>query len=143
MTYHDDSDCEHLVKDLDFDFDLPAECHHIPPSILDSKRLARSTPRSTDSALAVQESSGDSAQNDAQQNENRARHAMLASVAGNCLEWFDFGVFAFLSPQIGKLFFPPSDRFVSTLNAYVVFGGAFIFRPLGRDSCYNACKETY
>ena len=132
MTYHADSDHEHFVRDLDFDFDLPAECDHIPPSILDSKRLARSTPRSTDSALAVQESSENAAA--AQQNENRARHAILASVAGNCLEWFDFGVFAFLSPQIGKLFFPPSDRFVSTLNAYVVFGGAFIFRPLGEHS---------
>ena len=62
---------------------------------------------------------------------HRARTAMVASVVGNILEWFDFGIFAFLSPQIGVLFFPAGDRFVSTLNAYVVFGGGFIFRPLG------------
>jgi len=61
----------------------------------------------------------------------RVRAALIASVVGNVLEWFDFGVFGFLSPQIGRLFFPPADRFVSTLNAYVVFGGGFIFRPLG------------
>ncbi len=64
-------------------------------------------------------------------NDPSVRKAMIASAVGNVLEWFDFGVFAFLSPQIGKLFFPSSDRFVSTLNAYVVFGGGFIFRPLG------------
>jgi MFS family permease len=62
---------------------------------------------------------------------SRVRKAMVASAVGNILEWYDFGVFAFLSPQIGQLFFPSSDRFVSTLNAYVVFGGGFVFRPLG------------
>ena len=56
---------------------------------------------------------------------------MWASAVGNILEWFDFGVFAFLSPQIGALFFPSDDPLVSTLNAYVVFGGGFIVRPLG------------
>ena len=62
---------------------------------------------------------------------DKVRAAMIASVVGNVLEWFDFGVFAFLSPQIGVLFFPAADRFVSTLNTYVVFGGGFVFRPLG------------
>jgi len=42
----------------------------------------------------------------------RVRAAMIASVVGNVLEWFDFGVFAFLSPQIGQLFFPSADRYL-------------------------------
>ena len=34
-------------------------------------------------------------------NKNQSRRVTLASVVGNVLEWYDFGVFAFLAPQIG------------------------------------------
>ena len=32
---------------------------------------------------------------------SQSRRVVLASVVGNVLEWYDFGVFAFLAPQIG------------------------------------------
>uniref|UniRef100_A0A6U6BG11 Major facilitator superfamily (MFS) profile domain-containing protein n=1 Tax=Guillardia theta TaxID=55529 RepID=A0A6U6BG11_GUITH len=61
----------------------------------------------------------------------RMRTAIIASVVGNVLEWFDFGVFAFLAPQIGFLFFPKADKIAGLLNTFVVFAGGFVIRPLG------------
>ena len=59
------------------------------------------------------------------------RRVLLASIAGNVLEWYDFGVFAFLAPHIGYNFFPPADPVVQIINAFIVFAGGFIMRPLG------------
>ena len=36
----------------------------------------------------------------------KTRRIMIASVVGNVLEWYDFGVFAFLAPQIGLFTLP-------------------------------------
>ena len=33
---------------------------------------------------------------------------IVAAVIGNALEWYDFLVFAFMTPIISKLFFPPT-----------------------------------
>eukprot|EP00581_Thalassiosira_minuscula_P002089 CAMPEP_0183737108 /NCGR_PEP_ID=MMETSP0737-20130205/51056_1 /TAXON_ID=385413 /ORGANISM="Thalassiosira miniscula, Strain CCMP1093" /LENGTH=589 /DNA_ID=CAMNT_0025971305 /DNA_START=17 /DNA_END=1783 /DNA_ORIENTATION=- len=66
----------------------------------------------------------------------------LAGVAGNVLEWYDFAVFGYFGDIIGLVFFPPSsssddDETTSTSNnasttaAFLVFGGAFLMRPVG------------
>jgi MFS family permease len=59
------------------------------------------------------------------------RKVILASMVGNVLEWYDFGVFAYFAPQIGAKFFPKGDSASSVLNAFAVFGGGFFFRPCG------------
>ena len=59
----------------------------------------------------------------------------LASVAGNVLEWYDFAVFGFFDDIIGELFFPPQEGDASTLEAFAVFGGAFIMRPSESVPC--------
>eukprot|EP00288_Rhodomonas_lens_P004615 CAMPEP_0177721002 /NCGR_PEP_ID=MMETSP0484_2-20121128/16915_1 /TAXON_ID=354590 /ORGANISM="Rhodomonas lens, Strain RHODO" /LENGTH=265 /DNA_ID=CAMNT_0019233279 /DNA_START=118 /DNA_END=912 /DNA_ORIENTATION=- len=56
---------------------------------------------------------------------------VIASIVGNVLEWFDFGIFAFLAPTIGQLFFPKSDPVAGIVNSFVIFGGGFLIRPLG------------
>jgi MFS transporter, MHS family, proline/betaine transporter len=59
------------------------------------------------------------------------RRAIIASLLGNYVEWYEFTVYAFLAGIIGELFFPNSDSMTSLLASYSVFGVAFIARPLG------------
>jgi Sugar (and other) transporter len=56
----------------------------------------------------------------------------LAGVAGNVLEWYDFAVFGYFSDILGEVFFPPNQGGnASTTESFLVFGGAFVTRPIG------------
>ncbi len=57
--------------------------------------------------------------------------AIIASVIGNALEWYDFTVYAFLAAIIGKHFFPSTDDTTALLSSFAVFGVGFVARPLG------------
>lgn len=58
--------------------------------------------------------------------------ASIASIAGNALEWYDFGVFGYFSDVIGEVFFPPSETGNAALiKTFAIFGGAFLVRPIG------------
>jgi MFS transporter, MHS family, proline/betaine transporter len=59
------------------------------------------------------------------------RSTVFAAVLGNGLEFFDFTVYSFFGPIIGKLFFPAEDAFASLLMSLAVFGVGFVVRPLG------------
>lgn len=61
----------------------------------------------------------------------RSRRAVLAAVAGNALEFYDFVVYAFLAVYIGRAFFPPSAPLAGVLAALAVFGAGFVARPVG------------
>lgn len=61
----------------------------------------------------------------------RARKAVFAGGIGNFIEWYDYGVYAALSPVISHLFFPSSNVVASTLATFAVFGVGFVVRPLG------------
>jgi MHS family proline/betaine transporter-like MFS transporter len=62
----------------------------------------------------------------------RIRHrAALAAGIGNFMEWFDFAVYGFFAPTMGKVFFPNSSPTVGLLSSLAVFGVAFFFRPIG------------
>ena len=67
---------------------------------------------------------------DAARNATTLRAVLLAGT-GNVLEWFDFGVFGFFAQEIGQLFFPGDNEDLKVLDAFAVFGGAFLVRPLG------------
>lgn len=55
----------------------------------------------------------------------------LASLGG-ALEFYDFIIFIFLTPTIGKLFLPPgTSEWVLTIHTYGIFGAGYIVRPLG------------
>lgn len=58
-------------------------------------------------------------------------HQITTSSLGNVLEWFDFGLFIFLAPIIGKQFFSTTDETTSTMAAFTVFAAGFICRPIG------------
>ena len=60
----------------------------------------------------------------------QGRH-VAAAVVGNWLEFYDFGVYAYFSLQIGDTFFPTHTAFERLLFSLITFGVGFVFRPLG------------
>jgi len=61
----------------------------------------------------------------------KSHRALWAAAIGNLLEWYDFGVYAYLASQIAKNFFPGSDPTASLLASFAAFGVGFLARPLG------------
>jgi MFS family permease len=57
--------------------------------------------------------------------------AVVATVLGNALEFYDFTTYAFFAVMIGRAFFPAHDPFISLLLSVAAFGVGFISRPLG------------
>lgn len=57
--------------------------------------------------------------------------AMVATVSGNILEWYDFTVYGFLAPTLGRIFFPSEDHFASLLSAFAVLAVGYAARPVG------------
>jgi MHS family proline/betaine transporter-like MFS transporter len=57
--------------------------------------------------------------------------SLIAGTVGNVLEWYDFGLYGYLAPVIGTLFFPSHDKIASLLGAYGGFAIGFAMRPLG------------
>ncbi|MBR0752827.1 MFS transporter [Bradyrhizobium jicamae] len=64
------------------------------------------------------------------------RKAIAAAIAGNAMEWYDFTVFALMTPVIKSLFFPvdpkdPSSEINALLLTTALFGTGFFMRPIG------------
>src|SRR3954447_1308167 len=59
------------------------------------------------------------------------RKVIIASTLGATFSWYDFNLFAVLSPLIGQKFFPDSDGNTNLVFALLAFSAAFIVRPLG------------
>ncbi len=57
--------------------------------------------------------------------------SLAAGAIGNLLEWYDFGLYGFLAPVIGRLFFPSHDHVASLMFVYGGFAIGFAVRPLG------------
>ena len=51
---------------------------------------------------------------------NLAR-TVITSMTGNLFEWYDFALFGYFAPIIGKLFFPSFDPISQLLSAYGAF----------------------
>ncbi|MFB4319512.1 MFS transporter [Actinomadura sp. 21ATH] len=61
------------------------------------------------------------------------RKAVVASAMGNCIEWFDFGVFSagVITSIVGTVFFPPDEGGSATLRSFALIAAAFVARPFG------------
>jgi MFS family permease len=59
------------------------------------------------------------------------RGAVVATVAGNALEFYDFLTYATFAVYIGRAFFPTGNAFASLLLTLATFGVGFVTRPLG------------
>lgn len=60
------------------------------------------------------------------------RRALVASLFGTSIEWFDFFLYGTAAALVfGKLFFPNSDPAIGLLLSYVTFSIPFFVRPFG------------
>ncbi|WP_301124829.1 MFS transporter [Streptomyces cacaoi] len=59
------------------------------------------------------------------------KRAVTASALGNCMEWFDFGVYSYLAATLGKVFYPGASDAAQLLASFATFVAAFVVRPLG------------
>ncbi|MDE2229833.1 MAG: MFS transporter [Alphaproteobacteria bacterium] len=57
--------------------------------------------------------------------------ALAAGGIGNLLEWYDFGLYGYFAPVLGRLFFPSHDPLASLIGAYAGFAVGFAMRPIG------------
>ncbi len=62
---------------------------------------------------------------------NQQRRTTLAGIAGNVMEWYDFAVYGYFAPIIGRHFFPSDDPTASLIAAFGVFAAGFLMRPIG------------
>src|SRR4051812_47569945 len=61
----------------------------------------------------------------------KLRKAVAAAALGNAMEWYDFGVFAYLATVLWQVFFPGADPSTQIVSTFGLFAGAFIARPIG------------
>jgi MFS transporter, MHS family, citrate/tricarballylate:H+ symporter len=59
------------------------------------------------------------------------RRHVVAVIAGNALEFYDFITYAFFSIQIGHAFFPSQSAYGSLMLSLATFGAGFLTRPIG------------
>ena len=84
------------------------------------------TPENSISALEVAESPDVCVTDNAS-----VKRAVKATMLGNAMEWFDFGVYAYLATTIGKVFFPDASGSAQLLSTFAIFAAACRVRPLG------------
>lgn len=56
---------------------------------------------------------------------------VVATSAGNALEWFDIAIYGFFAIYIGKHFFPTTNQTASLLLTFGTFGASYLVRPIG------------
>ncbi len=56
---------------------------------------------------------------------------ILAGIAGNVLEWYDFAIYGFFAPIFAELFFPSSNPTTSLIASFGAFAAGFLMRPVG------------
>jgi metabolite-proton symporter len=60
------------------------------------------------------------------------RRAVIAATIGTAIEWYDFFLYSTVTGLVfAKLFFPDSDPWVGTLQAFAIYAVGFIARPVG------------
>src|SRR5438046_3456617 len=54
-----------------------------------------------------------------------------ASSAGTIIEWYDFYLYATLTPFLAPIFFPSDNPTASALAAFAAYAAGFLVRPFG------------
>ncbi|WP_158635086.1 MFS transporter [Tsukamurella asaccharolytica] len=60
-----------------------------------------------------------------------ARRVIVASAAGNFVEWFDFSIYGLAAATLATVFFAPGSESTGLLGVFAVYGVAFLARPAG------------
>jgi metabolite-proton symporter len=68
----------------------------------------------------------------ASEHQVQLRRAVIASTIGTAIEWYDFFLYSVVTGLVfAKLFFPHSDPWVGTLEAFAIYAVGFVARPIG------------
>ena len=59
------------------------------------------------------------------------KKTIIAGIAGNLMEWYDFAIYGYMVPIIGGLFFPSSDPVATLIATFSAFAAGYFARPLG------------
>lgn len=59
------------------------------------------------------------------------RRVIIASSVGTVFEWYDFYLYAILTPFLATLFFPPVNQTAALLGAFGAYAAGFLVRPFG------------
>ncbi|MEU3272531.1 MFS transporter [Saccharomonospora sp. NPDC006951] len=59
------------------------------------------------------------------------RKAVAGSAMGNCIEWYDFGVFGFMPAILGQVFFNAGSTAEGALATFALLAVTFVIRPFG------------
>src|ERR1700752_3059511 len=66
------------------------------------------------------------------EHEVQLRRAVIASTIGTAIEWYDFFLYSTVTGLVfAKLYFPHSDPWVGTLEAFAIYAVGFVARPIG------------
>ncbi len=75
---------------------------------------------------------GDLARLTPSEHQVQLRRAVIASTVGTAIEWYDFFLYSTVTGLVfAKLFFPHSDPWVGTLEAFAIYAVGFVARPIG------------
>ncbi|VFP88748.1 glycine betaine/L-proline transporter ProP [Candidatus Erwinia haradaeae] len=72
----------------------------------------------------------------------RLLKVIIATSLGNACEWFDFGVYGFMSSEIGEVFFPITDPSIQRAAILATFSIPFLIRPFG-GLVFGALGDRY
>jgi MHS family proline/betaine transporter-like MFS transporter len=61
----------------------------------------------------------------------KAKQATGVAAFGTFIEYYDFSVYGYVAATLAIVFFPGNDPVIGLLNTLLVFGSAFVVRPLG------------
>src|SRR5947199_4436043 len=56
---------------------------------------------------------------------------ITAASAGTIIEWYDFYLYATLTPFLAPIFFPSDNPTASLLSAFATYAAGFLVRPFG------------
>ena len=59
------------------------------------------------------------------------KRAMAAGIIGHFVEWYDYGVYAYVATTLAAVFYASSDPTAGLLAVFATFAVAFFARPLG------------
>lgn len=59
------------------------------------------------------------------------RRVILAGAVGSIIEYYDFGIYGYLSASLASVFFVHGDPAAALLATFATFAAAFVLRPLG------------
>ena len=68
--------------------------------------------------------------------------AVIAGMAGNLMEWYDFALYGVMAPILRKLFFPQGNHLVSILSVFGVFAAGYIMR-LGGGAIFGHIADHH